>query len=59
MDNRLILKMMGELFYVIISLGAVYGIWDLFRKYRKINSTIIKTHITRYELQKLIESRSR
>ena len=53
------LKFLGELFYLIVALCAVYGIWDLFRAYRAINSTVIKTHITAYELRKMVESRSR
>lgn len=53
------LKFIGELFYLIVALCALYGTWGFFRRYRKINSTIIKTHITAYELQKMVESRSR
>lgn len=53
------LKFFGELFYLIVASCALYGLWGLFRGYRKINSTIIKTHIAAYELQKMIESRSR
>ena len=53
------LKFFGELFYLIVALCALYGIWGLFRRYRQINSIVIKTHITAYELQKMLESRSR
>ncbi len=53
------LKFFGELFYLIIALCALYGTWGIFRRYRKINSTVIKAHITAYRLQKLVESRSR
>ena len=53
------LKFLGGLFYLSVALSALYGLWDLFRAYRAINSTIIKTHVTAYELQKMIESRSR
>lgn len=53
------LKFLGELFYLIVALCALYGTWGLFRRYRKINSTVIKTHITAYEIQKMVESRSR
>jgi hypothetical protein len=53
------LKFFGGLFYLIVALCALYGLWGLFRRYRKINSTIIKTYITAYELQKMLESRSR
>lgn len=53
------LKFLGELFYLIVVLCALYGTWDLFRRYRKINSTVIKAHITAYRIQKMVESRSR
>ncbi len=53
------LKFFGELFYLIVASCALYGLWGLFRGYRKINSIIIKTHITAYELQKMLEGRSR
>ncbi len=53
------LKIFGELFYFIVALCAVYGTWGLFRRYRQINSMVIKTHIAAYELQKMVEGRSR
>ncbi len=53
------LKFFGELFYLIVALCALYSIWGLFRRYRRINSTVIKAHITAYELQKMVEGRSR
>ena len=53
------LKFLGELFYLIVTLCALYGLWNLFRAYRTINSTVIKTHVTVYELRKMVESRSR
>jgi len=59
MVDGFMLKFLGELFYLIVALSALYGIWDFFRAYRAINSTVIKTHITAYELRKMIESRSR
>ena len=59
MADTFILKFLGELFYLIVALCALYGTWDLFRRYKKINSTVIKTHIAAYELQKMIGSRSR
>lgn len=59
MVDVLMLKFFGELFYLIVAVSALYGIWDLFRAYRAINSTVIKTHITAYELRKMVESRSR
>jgi hypothetical protein len=59
MVNGFMLKFLGELFYLIVAVCAVYGIWDLSRAYRAINSTVIKTHITAYELRKMVESRSR
>jgi hypothetical protein len=59
MVNGLMLKFLGELFYLIVALCALYGTWGLFRRYKQINSIVIKTHITAYELQKMVESRSR
>ena len=59
MGDGFMLKFLGELFYLIVALCALYGAWGFFRSYRKINSTVIKAHITAYELQKMVESRSR
>ena len=59
MVDGFMLKFLGELFYLIVSLSALYGLWDLSRSYRAINSTVIKTHITAYELRKMIGSRPR
>ena len=59
MVNGFMLKFLGELFYLIVGLSALYGLWDLVREYRTINSTVIKTHITAYELRKMIEGRVR
>jgi hypothetical protein len=59
MVDGFMLKFLGELFYLIVALCALYGAWGLFRRYRRINSTVIKTHITAYQLQKMVESRSR
>jgi len=53
------LKFLGELFYLGVALSTFYGTWGLFRRYKRINSTIIKAHITVYKLQKMVESRSR
>ena len=59
MGDGFMLKFFGELFYLIIAFCALYGLWDLLRKYRRINSTVIKAHIIAYELRKMVESRSR
>ena len=59
MVDGLMLKFFGGIFYLIVALSALYGLWDLFRAYRAINSTVIKTHATAYELRKMIGSRSR
>ena len=59
MGDGFMLKFFGELFYLGVALGALYGTWYLFRSYRQMNSTVIKTHITAYELQKMVRSRSR
>jgi uncharacterized membrane protein YuzA (DUF378 family) len=54
-----VLKLFGEIFYLVVALCALYGLWKLFREYRAINSTVIKTHITAYELRRLVERRVR
>jgi hypothetical protein len=59
MIDGFMLKFFGELFYLIVALCAFYGLWNLFRTSRVIHSTVIKTHITAYELQKMVESRPR
>ena len=59
MINGFMLKFLGELFYFIVALFAVYGLWDFLRANRAINSTVIKAHITAYELRKMIEGRAR
>ncbi len=59
MVDGFMLKFLGGLFYLIVAFCALYGLWNLFHAYRAINSTVIKTHITAYELQKMVESRSR
>ncbi len=53
------LKLLGDLFYLILALCALYGLRGLFREHRAMHSTVIKTHVTAYELQKMIESRAR
>ena len=59
MVDGFMLKFLGELFYLIVAICAVYGIYALSRSYKAINSTVIKAHITAYELRKMVESRSR
>lgn len=59
MVDGLMLKFLGELFYLVVGICALYGTWGFFRRYRQINSTVIKTHITAYELQKMLDSRWR
>ncbi len=59
MIDGFMLKFLGDLFYLVVGLCALYGTWDLFRRYRQINSTVIKAHITAYELRKMVGSRSR
>ena len=59
MVDGFMLKFLGELFYLIVALCALYGIWGFFRRYREINSTVIKTHVTAYQLQKMVEGRLR
>ena len=59
MTDGFMLKFFGGLFYLIVALSSLYGLWGLFRAYRAINSTVIKTYATAYELRKMVESRSR
>jgi hypothetical protein len=59
MTDGFMLKFFGELFYLSVVLCAVYGLWDLFRAYRAINSTALKTRVTAYELRKMVEGRAR
>lgn len=59
MVDGFMLKFLGELFYLIVAVCALYGLWNLFRAYREIHATVIRTHIIAYELQKMVESRSR
>lgn len=59
MVDGFMLKLFGGLFYLSVVICVSYGIWGLFRRYRQINSTVIKAYSTAYELRKMIESRSR
>ena len=59
MVDVFMLKFLGELFYLIVTFSVLYGLWDLFRAYRTINSTAIKTYVTAYKLQKMVEGRTR
>lgn len=59
MVDAFMLKFLGGLFYLIVALCALYGLWDLFRAYRAINSAAIKTYVTAYELRKMVGNRSR
>jgi hypothetical protein len=59
MVDGFMLKFLGELFYLIVAICALYGTWNVFRSYRQINSTVIKAHITAYELRRMIGNRSR
>lgn len=59
MVDGFMLKFLGELFYLIVAVCALYGLWNFFRVYRAINSTVIKTYVTAYEIRKMVASRSR
>jgi len=59
MVDVFMLKLLGELFYLSVALCALYGLWDLFRAYKAINSTALKTRVTAYEIQKMVEGRAR
>jgi hypothetical protein len=59
MADGFMLKFLGGLFYLVVAVCALYGLWSLFRAQKVINSMVIKTHVTAYELQKMIESRTR
>lgn len=51
------LKMCGAIFYLVVAGWGLYGITGAVRQYRAISRTALKTHITVYELHKLIEGR--
>ena len=53
------MKFLEGLFYLIVAGSASYGLWGLFRGYRRTSLAVIKAHITAYKLQKMIEERSR
>lgn len=53
------LKMFGATFYLVVAGWGMYGIIGSVRQYRAISRTALKTQITVYELQKLIERRER
>jgi hypothetical protein len=57
MADGFMLKFLGDLFYLVVALCALYGLLDFFRAQRAVNSAVIKAHVTAYELQKMIESR--
>jgi hypothetical protein len=59
MTDGFMLKFLGDLFYLVVTLCTLYWLRGLFRAHKAINSTVIKTHVTAYELQKMIESRTR
>ena len=59
MTNVFMLKILGGLFYLIVATCAAYGLWNLFHAYKTINSTVIRTHIIAYELQKMVRGRAR
>jgi len=59
MAGGFMLRFLGDLFYLVVALFALYGLLDLFRAQKAMNSKVIKTHVTAYELQKMIENRAR
>lgn len=59
MAGGFMLEFLGDLFYLVVALFALYCLLDFFRANRTINSAVIKTHITLYELQKMIGNRAR
>ncbi len=59
MADGFTMKFLEGLFYLVVAVSASYGTWGLFRRYRRMNSTVIKTHITAYKLQKMVEGRAR
>jgi hypothetical protein len=59
MADGFMLKFLGGLFYLIVAVCALYGVWGLFRRYRRINSAVINAYITAYKLRKMVEERSR
>ena len=51
------LKMFGAMLYLVVAGWGTYGVIGSVRQYRAMRRTALKTQITVYELQKLIESR--
>ncbi|MEJ2685523.1 MAG: hypothetical protein P8Z71_14155 [Candidatus Sulfobium sp.] len=51
MAGGFMLRFLGDLFYLVVALFALYGLLDLFRAQKAMNSTVIKTHVTAYDLQ--------
>ncbi len=47
----------GLLFLLALAAGILYMIKNLIGRYRAANYAILRTHITVYELQKMIENR--
>lgn len=59
MSELSMLKLMGEIFYLVVALCGVYGLRNFFRAYKETNSTAVKAYITAYELRKMVEGRAR
>jgi len=57
MIDRFLLNGFGMLFLLVLALSIMYMVKGLINKYRATNYAILKTHITVYELQKMIENR--
>lgn len=57
MDNRLLLDGFGMLFLLVFVASIWYMVTNLINRYKATTYAILKTNITIYELQKMIENR--
>lgn len=57
MIDRFLLNGFGMLFLLTLATSIWYLVKSLISRYRATNYAILKTHITVYELQKMIENR--
>jgi flagellar biosynthesis/type III secretory pathway M-ring protein FliF/YscJ len=58
MNSGFILNGMGILLLMAIAVSLVYAISAFLTWYRMTNYTVMKTHITLHELQRMIQSRT-
>jgi hypothetical protein len=57
MIDRFLLNGLGMLFLLVLVAVIIHMVRSLINRYRATNYAILKTHITVYELQKMMENR--